>query len=388
MAGIADVIIADRLTDGNQKLLIGAIDLQAGWSLSEAGLLSFRYPVRDLIAAGVQPGTLLGKWLHYTHPTAGAWGGHVTSVLPEDGMVSVGAESWVSLLRGIVTDGVTSNGVAGVLKRLIDAAKAQTGVSVGNATIATALVNRVDPQSVVGDVGSDVYEQVLPAVLDALNGDPNVNTALERPFGFNVDPLTRIFTFTQPIGVDRRATVKLAGGVTLVGAAWSDDLTDVINIVTVEGQYLIKGKPRSCKKWSKKKKHKPKKCLQYDPGTPDGNGTFTAVATNSPSVATYGRRSLRVTSDIVFSSQQQITTYAKQLVNAYSVNEQLVTVKVADDALSVGATQASTFASFKEGDVISVELPNEGVSGKMVVRHRALDVATGVMLVSGEALVS
>ena len=40
---------------------------------------------------------------------------------------------------------------------------------------------------------------------------------------------------------------------------------------------------------------------------------------------------------------------------------------------------------FREGDIISIVLTNSGAYGRMVVRHRALDVGRGTMRVSGEA---
>lgn len=99
-------------------------DLQVSWEWNRPGTMTFRVPFDQV--AGLGPGSsagildagaftdvpdstpdpfesrgdLLGKWVEYEHPTAGFWGGRITNVQHQDGVVTVGAEGYLSLLKG------------------------------------------------------------------------------------------------------------------------------------------------------------------------------------------------------------------------------------------------------------------------------------------------
>jgi hypothetical protein len=106
-AGLSDLIVADPLTDGNQIRIRGCSNLQVSWELSQPGTLSCQVPIRDLRAADLwlDPRVLKNRWLHYTHPTAGPWGGVITLIDVDNGIVTINAESWAALLSGAITTG-------------------------------------------------------------------------------------------------------------------------------------------------------------------------------------------------------------------------------------------------------------------------------------------
>src|SRR4051794_1025287 len=79
ISGFADVQIGDRLTFANSFFIRNMSQLQVSWALSRKGALSGLFP-RSLLPAGVTDGSLMGKWVKYQHPTAGAWGGKVVNV--------------------------------------------------------------------------------------------------------------------------------------------------------------------------------------------------------------------------------------------------------------------------------------------------------------------
>lgn len=70
------------------------------WEVSGVGTLSADVSVRDCWSIGADPLIRLrGRWIRYSHPTWGDWGGVVTDVVPGavDGMVEIGARSWLEL---------------------------------------------------------------------------------------------------------------------------------------------------------------------------------------------------------------------------------------------------------------------------------------------------
>lgn len=388
---IADVVIYDRLSNppANAKTIIGAIGLKVSWALSEPGLLAFDVRVKDLVAIGLNPATLEGKWIKYTHPTAGVWGGTVTNLVNQDDIISVGGESWLVGLRGCLCDGGLADSNGGFnanMKRQLDRYKALTGVGYGAGTASDpATINISSDFGPDGwPEGADLLDQQLPQAMDlawenrAYN--PSQYTNELRVPAFDVDATTRKLRVADRYGTDRSATVKLADRVDSTGSTWSDDLSDVINTVTVHAltQTEHDGKCLQYKKCKKKNKTKCP-CLKREKIITVG--ADTATGTNTTSRNAFGPRGATLTIDRNFTTHALLQEHANKRASVYSTNYQLVTIAVADST-------PSKWGSFNVGDVISVDLANGGVKGKIVVRHKAIDVAVGQMVVSGEGFIS
>lgn len=369
--GLSDIVIADRLTDANQRRLRGTSNLQVSWELSAAGMLTCDVPLRDLKKAGLSPAGLLGKWIHYQHPTAGPWGGIITNINPGDGIVGIGAESWAASWRGMLTQktGYTEGWLVSALHLQVDALRADSGISLGSLDLSNIGGGDIPIEAEFLTGGQDMYEGFLPMVLERWN-DTNAWKLGVQAAGWNVDPVTRQFRFDATYGRDLSATVALRDGRHNVGSEWADDLTDVINDVEIIAEVnstfttTVLGQdqhgnvgPRII--------------------TQSILNEATARADNVISVARYGRRQLQMNHEAVFPSMTALNVAARNLVTGFSQNQQLVTIPSAD--------VDRVWASFSEGDIIYAWLANNDAAGPMLVRHRALDVGRGVMTVSGEA---
>lgn len=389
--GLSDIIIADRLSDANQVLIPSTSNLQCSWELSRAGLLSCEVTYRDLSAAGVQPGPLLGKWLHYTHPTAGAWGGQITGIAGGDtpGVITINAEGWASCLRGIYGDGNLTGGGNNVtrhIRDIINANKALTGVSFGTIEGAPSGANLFDDTW-------DLYESILPGVIEYIQNRASVTLL---PVGYRINPVTRVLDIKTAIGVDRSSSVRLADKVTNVEASWSDDAGDFFNYLVYSGKYdvqtpysAVTGTKEICDKWKKKKNGK-KVCVKSHKEDVWGTKYRTdevsgsVIALNQASINQYGRKFWNLSdpdsSWNSFPSLNHMQGWANNLLAQRVTNQQLVSITCTD--------QDGLWSTFREGDVIAVDLSLSGRVGKMAVRSRALDVSRGVMIVAGEAELS
>jgi hypothetical protein len=381
--GLSDIIIADRLSDANQVRIPSTSDLQVSWEINRAGQLSCQVTYQDLVAAGVQPGNLKSKWVHYTHPTAGPWGGQITSVAGGDtpGTIVINAESWASCYRGHFGHGDNEGTVQYLVMELLDAVASQTGIKRGALDIPGVGAKLFDDTW-------DIYESILPAVVEYIDNREPYSLI---PAGYNVDPVTRVISIKRVIGRDLSATVKLADRVHNVESSWSDDSNDFINYLVLEGKYNIStpydavtGYKDECTKWKKKKNGK-KVCKQWKTVEVWGTKyrtdemTGTVVALNQASINKHGRKSdyISITSFKTFASLTDLRTHANALLAARSIDQQLVSITCADiDGI---------WSRFREGDVIAVDLSLSGLIGKMAVRSRALDVTRGIMIVAGEA---
>lgn len=369
--GLSDIIIADRLTDANQRRIRGTSNLQVSWELSAAGMLTCDVTLRDLKKAGLSPAGLLGKWIYYEHPTAGPWGGQITNINPGDGIIGIGAESWASVWRGMLTIGFgyQEMNFGSALQLQVDALRADSGISLGGIDI----TNVGGGESVVSaeffEGRQDMYDAYLPMVLIHWR-DINAWKLGLQTVGWNVDPVTRQFVFDATYGRDLSATVAIRDGRHSVSSEWADDMTDIINDVEITAEVnttyttSIPSQTQSG-------------VMIQQTVTQSVLNEATARADNVISVARYGRRQLRMDHEAVFPSIASLNTAALNMVNGFSQNQQLVTMQCADVDL--------VWRQFREGDVIYAWLANSDAAGPMLVRHRALDVGRGVMTVSGEA---
>jgi len=383
--GISDIIVADRLSDANQVRIPSTSNLQVSWEISRAGQLSCEVPYTDLAAVGIVVGDLLGRWVHYTHPTAGPWGGQIVGTAGGDtpGIITINAESWASCLRGVFGDGNMTGGgnmVVTHVRNIVNNSKAQTGISMGDIAGAPSGANLFEDTW-------DLYESILPGVLEYID---NHTAPSLLPVGYIIDAATRALSIKAAIGTDKSATVKLADRVHNIESQWSDDASDFTNYLVLSGKYdvttayqAVTGTKDVCDKY--KGKGKKKVCVKSHKEdvygtkyrTDEKAGTVTAL--NQASINKYGRKVESISTEdwISYNSLTQMQTKANNLLASRVANQQLVSITCTD--------QDGIWSQFREGDVIAVDLSLSGRVGKMAVRSRAIDVSRGTMIVSGEA---
>lgn len=410
-----DVTIGDRVSFANQFLLRNVSNLRCSWEVSRIGLLSCDVPLADMPTAALPAQSLERKWITYQHPTAGAWGGVISSVSVRDGIVTLDCESWAAMLRGVVTWGITAAGMSGGLQQAINNLASYTGVTWGSFAWPSAdepdrySAAEVMPGGSFFVNGQDLYNAFLPAVMDRLY-DEHAWKASLRGLAWNIDPATRKFFLDMTYGRNLTQTVSLRDRVHNTASGWSDDVEDVVNNLLLTGTYgytsheitsftdaqWIVTVPAyaggNCIEWGKKKKGKPKPCIAWDsPIAEQGywtnpqpiysnvprTATTTVQALNQASINRFGLLTTITSRASQFASLAEMKQWAQLIVAALSRNEQLVTIECAD----VGGV----WAQFREGDIIGVDLGNSGRTGNMVARTRALDTTRGVMFVSGEA---
>lgn len=365
-SGLSDLIVADPLTDGNQIRIRGTSNLHVSWEINTAGTLSCQVPVRDLRAADVwlDPKVLKHRWVHYSHPTAGPWGGVITLIDVDDGIVTINAESWAALLREAITTGYHAKYGNGMdLWRDIDYNAPATGVTVNPASEKPMLTVEDD----FFEAGHSIYDDYLPAVLERWHAENGWKNGGLLKAGWSVDPLTRQFYFDTTYGTDKSATVVLADAYHNVSSGWSDDLQDVVNWVRMSAKANIQASDASLIDQGKSQQ------TVFDKGLADA----IAIGINPASIAQYGLRPLNISDDATYSSLAALYAAATSRAEVLSRNTQKATLTCAD----VGGV----FRDFREGDVVMAWLSNNDVRGRMVVQSRALDVGRGTMTVSGEA---
>jgi hypothetical protein len=414
---MSDVVIGDRLSFNNQFLLRDVSNLRCSWEVSRIGLLSLDVPFADLPAAAVPAQSLERRWIMYQHPTAGPWGGVISSVGVRDGIVTLDCESWAAMLRGVVSDGITATQLSVGVQQAINNSAAVTGVTWGS--FAWPSPNEPDryqtaeisPGAGFFANGQDLYNQFLPAVMDRLYDEHGWKSSL-RTMGWNIDPATRQFFLDMTYGRDLTTTVALQDRVHNLSSGWTDDVEDLANVAYVYAAYnyvwqkpnygnppligATNGVAAHCTKSKYKTETKCKKgkgkwiaavpgnpgtwgqapIVSYTPTTVKADPT-TIMAFNAESRNRYGPLTVFLSPDTVYDSKDAFEAAANQLVTSLSRNEQLVTIECADEG--------GVWAGFREGDIIRVELGNSGRYGNMVVRTRALDTTRGAMIVSGEA---
>jgi hypothetical protein len=410
------VTIGDRLTFANAVAIPSVSNLRASWEISRIGLMSCDVMMKDLPAQLTPPQVMLRKWISCTTP-AGPWGGVITSITTNNGLVTLDCESWATMLRGALTRNVTQTATlyAG-LKDAIDKTKAQTGIGWG----ALSLPNPSEPWDYypgIADVtspvgmfldGQDIFDALIPAVMDKLYDEGGWKASL-RSLAWNIDPVSRLFYLDYTYGIDRTGNtpgvplVAIQDRVHCVDSSWTDDIGDLVNQIFFFGTYSYTqmefdhwdGGEWHNGYWEDagyyaghgKKKHWVPNWIWH----PGYYGPYTAVNANhthttqglvivddATSQAAYGVKALVVNrTDKSFDSLDLMTTYARGLAADLARNQQIVSAEINN----VDGVQAK----FAEGDILRVEFGNSDYVGHAVVRARAYDSTRGTVVWSGEA---
>ena len=364
----SDIVLADRLTDAHQVRLRGVSNLAVSWELSKAGQLSFELPYVDLLSYGLADlPALKGKWIHYEHPTAGPWGGIVRVINASNGVVSLGAESWAVALDGVGTRvfGQQNYAMLSMLMKQINAVRQLTGIRAGGYDVGSD--GDLVAQDETLDVGTDLYQTYLPAILSRWQDERGWKAGLQSA-AWNIDPTTRVLNFDSTYGTDKSHTVWIHAGRHITSTDIQDDLEDVINTVNYAGKVNYTSHETITKR-TKKGKKKVKRITV--------RGTKPAFRTgrNTRSVTAFGERSLTLEKD--FSSETLMQQAATNRAQFMALDTQNVSIQIAD--------VDQVWSTFREGDLVMLAAGFDGLIGKMVIRNRALNVAQGVMTVAGEA---
>lgn len=364
-SGLSDLIVADPLTDGNQIRIRGTSNLQVSWEINQAGTLSCDVPIRDLrsIDLWLDPRVLKNRWVHYTHPTAGPWGGVITMVDVENGIVSISAESWASLLKGAITTGYHAKLSWGIdLWRDIDFNAPATGVTVNPASERPMLTLEDD----FFEAGHTIYDEYLPAVLERWHAEQGWRNGGLMQAGWSVDPVTRQFYFDTTYGTNKSATVVLADAYHNVSSGWTDDLQDVVNWVRMSAKANVQAS----------------EVEQLEKGQGQqtvfkgGVAQAIVVGINPLSIGQYGLRPTNISDDATFSSLAALQAAADARAAVLSRNTQKATITTAD--------VAGLWRTVREGDVVTAWLSNNNAKGRMFIQSRHLDVGRGTQTFSGE----
>lgn len=414
--GLSDVTIADPLTNANQIIIRGTSNISMSWELSRAGLFRCMAPLKDLrkISAWLDPSTLVNRWLHYKHPYAGNWGGVVTAVDVDDGLVTITAESWGTLLKGAVTSGVGVGMQLGAgLYAEIDKNAPHTGIGVSPASLAINIL----PDPEFFSAGQSIYDEVLPAVIERWETEtlqvssttrsiatrPIAKNGLEgangggKPTPVKVPPAdtgdtvqiilegTELSPFGWTIGDDRRfhlgvplqalegggvrsSRPHLHDGIHTISSGYTDDAEDIINWVRVEADVsTVPGQAYGGE------------LGKLFPGGVFQNtiATATVVGINARSISRYGVHPHDMMDDTLYPSLAALQEVANKRAAAWSRNRQRVTIECAN--------VNNIWTNLREGTLARVSMSNNKAEGWMLIRQRALDIGRGVMTVSGEA---
>lgn len=346
-----EIIVSDRLSDANKRR-VPVSALSVSWELSGIGQLTCNVQMTDLDLYGIDHRTLLSKWLRYRHPTAGAWGGIVQTLDADSGTLSIGAESWASALRGVTTQANIAAGsrMIATLMNQIDLTSVDTGIKRGLVDTQITNTTAIDllPEFDFFSEGQDLLEQFLPNVMqrwyDEFDWLPRLQAA-----GWNVDPTTRLFRFDATYGQDLTKIIALRDRQHAVGSGWSADTTDIVNRVLV-------------------------------PGTQKVGETWVnvmLVGHDDASIVRHGQHSALYPIDAPGNNPNP-RAWAQQRAIGLARQEQSVTFDIVDES--------DIFAYVREGDLVTAMPSNSRVEGPMVVRSRALNVDSGVMTISGEAM--
>ena len=344
MEGLSEVTLLERGEVGGRRLLVA--DLTCSWEVNRAGSLAFRAPVADVLDAG-WTAPLLGAWVRYDHPTAGSWGGVITSAGSSDGVVEVGAQSFHILTRkrlvrtGDIDDKPLSGTPGGLFAKCFSLANTTMDGASDTMPLTLGSIDSGGESLEVSFADDDFYDTVIPALTSDVG------------YEWKVDAQRRV-SFGQTLGRDRTETVALREGFEVASSRWVEDMWPLANVIVGSGIVRVTRNGRTARYRA------------------------TRTVADPASVARYGAlQEVRAFSGR-YDSESAIQALAEQAL-AKAVN----TPALAD--LTV-VDHDRAFERFREGDRVTVELPLSGVRRGMRVMIRSLDVAAGTMTVSGEAL--
>lgn len=167
-----EVIISDR--GGGNATRIEIASPQASWLLNESGQFSC-YTTIDILRRAGLGGELKGKWLWWVSP-AGIFGGVITGRPMTGTVAEISAEGWASLLRGRVLIG----GDQAIAPPASLAVRVLRSASASQATFITIGTIEEGGQDLGVLMTGDVADDILPNLADA--GDMEWRIDADRKF--------------------------------------------------------------------------------------------------------------------------------------------------------------------------------------------------------------
>lgn len=380
---ISDITIFARYKTESWKL--GAVaDLVVSWELNRPGMMSFRVPTRQLLAMGAgSSGTildlnvwssggsagsqryasdLLGKWVEYRHPTAGFWGGRISSVHHDDGITSVGAEGYLSLLKGrryVPKDDGSAPAdttIAQYLKAALTAAESDeplgfTPFDAGNKWGIQGNSNAISPAE------GDLLDDVIPAVLDIVDNRMAV-------VGVQASETQRKLAVLGLVNM--AASVQLSKGVEITGWSYGGDLW--------AGSNTVRARTRFWYSTGSGKKTVKKRLVRLKTGI------------YQPSVARFGRiETESVQLRGTFNSESQAATRANDLALKEANQFFQITLRLADVNNCFARLEGGNDYGYSKVLVDLGELTGGPVTTTpppLRIESKSLDVARGEMTVA------
>lgn len=339
----ADLVISQR--GGGDPVKVAASSLVVSWEVNRAGQLSGFVPVRDLNAVGLGAQNIAGRWIDYEHPTAGRWAGVVTFANYVDGVVEIAGQSFHILTT----------------KRLVDIAENADEPFIGTPgsvfRMAFAQIRNAGPLFLtLGELedGEDQIEVTFNAADFYETVIPQLTEDVDREWSVSAD---RVVTYAKRIGTDRAATVRLVEGRAILSSSGlADDLLTTVNAIRASGFGRIKKRSKKGKSLT----------AEFDIGP--------ITVTNQASADRYGP--MEEPRDYGYvGTEEELRRRAAAEVGDSDDPESTATLLLADED--------GAFGSFVEGDTVTVELGLSGIVAEIRIINRSLDVATGVMTVSG-----
>jgi len=336
------LVIGER--NWRRRRAVQVADIRFSFEVNRAGTLSCRVPVTDLVKAGWS-GNLLGAWVRYNHPTAGAFGGVVTSATYGDGIADIGAQSFHILARKRLVktsdakDDAYSGTPGGLFRRFFRQADAIRESDSGKMLLRLGNVWLGGPTLELSFADEDFYETVIPALTDDLG------------YEWSVDA-DRNVRFERSIGANRTARVTLTEGLEIASARWSDDLWTIDNTIYAYGTSRVRRNGR------------------------EATYRVSTVATNNRSIDRYG-------------SLQAVRDYGGPYESAATIRllAQAEVGDLIDPPAAVELTVVDVndcWSQFREYDTIRIALPQSNIVADLKVINRAIDVPAGTMTVSGK----
>ena len=355
---------------GTNPRRVPVTGVSCSWALNEPGSLSCFARYADLRAAGLGD-DLDGMWLSW-RGRAGEWGGVIDGNPVSGGTPEIAASGWAELLRGRALPPLLrrDQGRVGGL-----AALAVTGSDAETEAGSLIALGTIDDggEAVTIDAGTqDVLEDFLPALVEA--------GGLEWIVDFD-----RRFHAGRFIGRDRSHVVRLTEGrhfasddCTLANSAWSKSPAELLalesntervaGVSTGPSQTPVFGRRRRARRKVRRRKGGRGR---WRPGRRQTGFALDPIAVTPGSAAA---------TDAGEAQPAGVGLHAPWVPQAVGAPLETTPVEVSIRDID------GAWAECQPGNVVRLLVGSAGFSGWLRILNRGYESASGVLLLSGEAL--
>ena len=278
---------------------------------------------------------LKGRWLWWEHPTAGAWGGVITATDVGKWQTQITAEQFAVLLRKRRTNsnyGAMSMSPGSLALMFMTSAERNGDTLMLTSWTAEECGTALNMQPRGGDLCDDILSQLASY---GYQWRIKATTMTERAFEFR----TRL-------GTDKRGSVMLSDGRHLVDVSSAGDLWTVANSILGVA----------------------------------GDSDFTSATgyqlDDDRSIRTLRRRFEATIPYTGVVTRSTIVPLVKQDLKALAYPKEVYTADIVDED--------SIWATYREGDIVSIASASLNYQGPMDVDIRSLDMRQQVMTIAGK----